>query len=91
MYSTKFQLGFPLGLPPELGFRGRVFTDLGSAGQISPSNSDVQDSGSLRMSAGFGMTWKSPLGPVGMDAGFPLMKESYDKTERFQINFGTRF
>ena len=37
------------------------------------------------------MTWDSPLGPVGMDAGFPILKESFDKTELFQITFGTRF
>ena len=82
---------FPLGLPKELGVNGRVFSDLGSAGQLSPSNSDVRDSGSLRMSTGFGMTWKSPLGPVGVDAGFPILKEDYDNTDIFQINFGTRF
>jgi outer membrane protein insertion porin family len=91
MYSTKFQLSFPLGLPEDLGIKGRVFTDLGSAGQLSPSNSDVQDDASLRMSAGFGMTWRSPMGPLGMDAGFPILKESYDKEELFQINFGARF
>ena len=91
IYSTKLQLGFPLGLPKELGVNGRVFTDFGSAGQLSPSNSNVRDSGSLRMSTGFGMTWKSPLGPVGVDAGFPILKEDYDNTDIFQINFGTRF
>ena len=91
MYSTKFQLSFPLGLPEDLGIKGRIFTDLGSAGQLSPSNSDVQDDASLRMSAGFGMTWRSPMGPLGMDAGFPILKESYDKEEVFQVNFGARF
>ena len=91
MYSTKFQLSFPLGLPQDLGIRGRIFTDLGSAGQLSPSNSDVQDDASLRMSAGFGMTWRSPMGPLGMDAGFPILKEDYDKEEVFQVNFGARF
>ena len=91
MYSTKFQLSFPLGLPEDLGIRGRIFTDLGSAGQLSPSNSDVQDDASLRMSAGIGMTWRSPMGPLGMDAGFPILKESYDKEEVFQVNFGARF
>ena len=91
MYSTKFQLSFPLGLPEDLGIKGRIFTDLGSAGQLSPSNSDVQDDASLRMSAGIGMTWRSPMGPLGMDAGFPILKESYDKEEVFQVNFGARF
>ena len=91
MYSTKLQMTFPLGLPADLGIKGRIFSDLGSSGQLSPSNSDVQDDASLRMSAGVGMTWRSPMGPVGMDAGFPILKESYDKEEIFQINFGARF
>ena len=91
MYSTKLQLTFPLGLPADLGIKGRIFSDLGSSGQLSPSNSDVQDDASLRMSAGVGMTWRSPMGPIGMDAGFPILKESYDKEEIFQVNFGARF
>jgi outer membrane protein insertion porin family len=91
MYSGKFQLTFPLGLPEELGLKGRVFSDLGSVSELNPSNTNVQDSGSIRSSAGFGLTWMSPMGPVGMDAGFPLTKEDYDKTEMIRINFGTRF
>ena len=91
IYASKFQLTFPLGLPADFGVKGRIFSDLGSSGQLSPTNSDVQDDGSLRMSAGIGMTWRSPLGPVGMDAGFPILKENYDKKEVVQISFGTRF
>ena len=91
IYASKFQLTFPLGLPSDFGMKGRIFSDLGSSGQLSPTNSDVQDDGSLRMSAGIGMTWRSPLGPVGMDAGFPILKENYDKKEVVQISFGTRF
>jgi outer membrane protein insertion porin family len=38
-----------------------------------------------------GLTWVSPFGPVGMDAALPLLKEDFDITESFRINFGTRF
>jgi len=91
MFGGKLQLSFPLGLPAELGVMGRVFSDFGSSGSISPSNSDVQDTGSIRVSTGLGLTWVSPLGPIGVDAGFPLVKEDFDETEVFRINFGTRF
>ena len=82
---------FPLGLPNELGISGRVFSDFGSLGSVSPSNANIQDSGKVRLSVGSGLGWQSPFGPINVDFGFPLIKESYDKTERFRLNFGTRF
>jgi outer membrane protein insertion porin family len=91
MYTGSLQLTFPLGLSPEYGVGGRTFTDFGSSGKLNPSGTFVKDVGSLRMSAGIGITWKSPFGPVGMDAAIPLLKEDFDITENVRINFGTRF
>lgn len=91
MYAGSLALTFPLGLPAEFGLNGRVFTDFGSLGKIDPSDSNTQDTGSFRASTGFGMTWASPFGPLGMDVGFPLVKEDFDNTEVFRVNFGTQF
>jgi len=91
MYTGTLQLGFPLGLPAKLGVSGRVFTDMGSSGQLEPTNATVEDTGSLRVSSGVGITWVSPFGPLGFDVGFPLVKEDFDKEELFRVNFGTRF
>ena len=91
MYSGSTEISFPLGLPSEFAISGRVFTDVGSAGKISPSGSSVSDTGSLRASVGTGISWISPFGPIGIDVGFPVLKESIDETEVFRINFGTRF
>jgi outer membrane protein insertion porin family len=91
MYTGSLQLTFPIGLPEEFGIGGRAFTDIGSAGKLEPSASFVQDITSLRVGAGMGLTWVSPFGPVGMDAALPLLKEDFDITESFRINFGTRF
>ncbi len=91
MYTGSLSLKFPLGLPSEFGVSGRIFTDFGSSGKIDPSDSNTLDTGSLRVSSGLGMTWNSPFGPLGVDAGFPLVKESFDRTEVFRINFGTQF
>lgn len=91
MYTGSLQLSFPLGLPEELGIGGRAFTDIGSNGKIEPTASFVQDESSLRVAIGTGITWLSPFGPVGIDAAIPVVKEDFDLTENFRINFGTRF
>ena len=91
MYTGTVMLSFPLGLPAEFGITGRIFTDFGSSGKIHPSDSNTKDTGSLRASSGVGLTWESPLGPLGMDTGFPLAKEDFDITEVFRINFGAQF
>ncbi|MBC8337243.1 MAG: outer membrane protein assembly factor BamA [Rhodospirillales bacterium] len=90
-YTGSLQLDFPLGLPDDFGIGGRAFTDFGSIGKLSPTASYVQDETSLRASAGIGLTWTSPFGPVGMDAALPIIKEDFDLTENIRVNFGTRF
>ncbi len=91
IYFGSTQLEFPLGLPNELGISGRLFSDFGSLGSVNPSNSNIKDTGNVRVSAGAGLGWISPFGPINVDLGWALKKESYDKTELFRFNFGTRF
>jgi outer membrane protein insertion porin family len=91
MYSATAEVVFPIGLPNELGIKAKVFTDLGSSGKLSPSGSEVQDTGALRASVGTGINWVSPLGTIGVDFGFPVLKESFDEVENIRFNFGTKF
>lgn len=92
-YSGSAQLKFPLGLPEELGFSGQVFSDFGSIGETEnySNSSTIDQASSIRVSIGAGVSWKSPMGPVAVDLGFPIKKESFDKRELFRFNFGTRF
>ena len=94
-YAGSLQLTFPLGLPQELDIRGRVFSDAGSAWKLHRGDNasvvEGDDSVNPRVSVGTGLTWVSPFGPLGIDLGFALLKESFDKTEIFRLNFGTRF
>ena len=90
-YAGTVELTFPLGLPKEFGLRGRVWTDAGSAFGIDRTNATVIDKRSIRVSAGFGVSWKSPFGPVRLDIGFPIKKEGFDKTRLLNFNFGARF
>ncbi|MBL6930408.1 MAG: outer membrane protein assembly factor BamA, partial [Rhodospirillales bacterium] len=91
MYRGGVELGFPLGLPEELGLSGKLFSDIGSVGKLNPSGSDVYDTGSLRLSVGTGVTWVSPFGPIAVDFGVPVIKEDFDEDENVRVNFGTRF
>ena len=91
MYSGTIQLSMPLGLPEEFALKGRVFSDFGSLSSVSPENSAVFDEASLRASLGAGVGWTSPFGPINLDMGFPILKESLDVKEVVRVNFGTRF
>ena len=91
LYNGSVELTFPLGLPEELGITGKLFSDLGSIGKLSPSGDDVNDTGSMRMSVGTGVTWVSPFGPLGIDFGVPVISETFDEEEAMRVNFGTRF
>jgi outer membrane protein insertion porin family len=90
-YTGTVQLGFPLGLPQELGITGRVFTDFGSLFAGIETGAGVESSASMRVSAGAGVSWASPLGPIRLDLGLPVKREKFDKKELFRISFGTRF
>ncbi|MGE4562192.1 MAG: BamA/TamA family outer membrane protein, partial [Rhodospirillales bacterium] len=91
-YTGRVQLAFPFAFLPEgSGVKGRLFSDVGSAGKLEPSNSNVGDTASVRLSVGTGLTWLSPFGPIGVDLGFPLLKEAFDEKENFRISFGTQF
>jgi outer membrane protein insertion porin family len=91
MYAGSTELTFPLGLPVEFALAGKIFSDFGSTGQLEPSRTFVNDTGSIRVTVGAGVTWMSPFGPLGIDLGFPVAKESFDETETVRVNFGTSF
>ena len=85
------ELNFPLGLPEELGFTGAAFTDFGTAYGADGDSNLIEDSKSLRVTAGVGLAWRSPLGPVRLDLAFPVLVEDFDKDQLINFSFGTRF
>jgi len=85
------EMTFPLGLPKELGLQGRVFTDIGSAFGIDVSGPSLVDRATPRVTVGIGLSWRSPLGPLRLDFGFPVVKQSLDRTQLFNFRFGARF
>jgi outer membrane protein insertion porin family len=91
--TASAEITFPLGLPKEIDVRSKFFTDVGVIGNTDPSvpHSQVLSSLTPRIGIGTGFIWASPLGPVNIDLGYPILRESYDKMEIFRFNFGTRF
>ena len=104
-YIGSLQLTFPTGLPKEYGISGALFTEFGGLGILDPNDrrkqvftsgtstitSYVDDSLSLRASAGVSIFWDSPFGPVQFDFAQPFAREEYDNTETFRFSTRTRF
>ncbi|MGH7046959.1 MAG: outer membrane protein assembly factor BamA [Stellaceae bacterium] len=105
-YTGSVTLGVPLGLPKELGISGRIFSDFGTLYHMEPTQitltpaqlattgglqPEVEDSPAIRWSAGVGVSWKSPVGPIRLDLAVPIRKEPFDQTQFFRVSFGTKF
>ncbi len=91
-YTATTEISFPIGLPADLDVRGRVFGIIGSVWDLdNDTTAIVDDESSPRVSIGTGVTWNSPFGPVLVDIGIPVVKESFDKDELLSFSFGTRF
>jgi outer membrane protein insertion porin family len=91
-YVGTAEVRFPIGLPPELGVSGIVFSQAGSLASIDdPPAAPLFDVGSLRASAGIGFAWKSPFGPFRIDYAKALRQETLDRTQNIFFSFGTRF
>jgi outer membrane protein insertion porin family len=61
----------------------------GSASYTGPCT--VLDSMNFRASVGAGLVWKSPFGPLRLEASYPILKEKFDDKEWFRFSIGTRF
>lgn len=88
------EVQFPVGLPEEYGIKGRVFTDFGTLFDTDLTTATVPflvDKHSIRASAGFGLTWSSPFGPLAVDFALPYLAEDFDREEFFRFSVGTRF
>lgn len=85
------EVDFPTGLPEDLGVRAHGFSDFGSLWSLDDSGATIQDVNSLRVAAGAGISWRSPMGPVRIDLAKALIKESFDNLQQFRFSFGTRF
>jgi len=90
-YTLQSNLGFPIGLPKELGITALLFSDIGNLTGIDDSGSTLTDKDALRASIGAGLAWRSPFGPVHLYIAKAILLEDFDEIETFRFSFGTRF
>ncbi|MDX8413730.1 MAG: outer membrane protein assembly factor BamA [Mariprofundales bacterium] len=99
MMRGAVDLFFPLpGIRTE-GFRGVLFTETGSTWGNANSTFNGRSisvrqpfSGSLfRVSAGFGVEWLSPVGPVALIWAKAIRKQPGDLTRGFEFSLGSSF
>jgi len=89
----EFQISSTLAIAKPLDFsntnegnvQGILFLDTGTVGE------SLGDSFDLRASVGAQLTWKSPIGPIGIYYAVPIKKLSTDVTEEFSLNLGASF
>ena len=91
IYNGSVELRVPLGLEQSTGVSTVLFLDVGGLTEVDATGPEVRNEASLRMSAGFGISWDSPFGPVRGDFGIPILKENFDKKELFRFSFGRVF
>jgi len=85
---SNVEIEFPIIPPAQV--RGVVFFDVGNAyGGVYGDELPGQDL--LRVSAGFGVRWRSPMGPLRFEWGFPLDRRPGERGQVFEFTIGSFF
>jgi outer membrane protein insertion porin family len=86
VFNAEFITPFP-GAGNDKTLRLFGFTDAGRAfGANEPVSLDQ-----LRVSAGVGLSWISPMGPLRFSYATPIVKQTGDRIQRLQFQIGTSF
>lgn len=94
-FNASAEAQFPIPIVPEsFGLRGAVFADAATlyGSKVNVAGTDIVSTGmELRASAGIGLLWASPFGPLRIDYAIPLKKLDTDNTQEFNFGISTRF
>ena len=74
-----------------LGWRGATSANSNGGFKPAPILSPAQqiaNSRALRSSIGASLIWDSMFGPIRVDYAYPIAKQNYDVTQRFQFHAG---
>jgi len=84
--NTELYIPVP-GMGNDKSLRFFAFFDIGNAWG---ADQDVTFD-SLRASTGLGISWISPMGPLKLSYGTPVLSQGTDRIQPFQFQIGTRF
>jgi outer membrane protein insertion porin family len=99
-WAASVELQTPMFFAPkDFGMKLAVFADAGQLVDYVGPTSWAQTgetlinsgNGNIRSSAGVGLIWDSPFGPLRFDLAYPITKEPYDIKQIFRFGGGTRF
>jgi outer membrane protein insertion porin family len=84
----QFNVEYIFPLLKEVGLMGVVFTDVGNL----YDNDQNIDFSNMRQTAGFGVRWYSPMGPIRLENGFILdPKPGENQSGRWEFTMGQSF
>jgi outer membrane protein insertion porin family len=86
VFNAEFITPFP-GAGNDKTLRMFAFTDVGKAFAQNESVSFSQ----LRASAGIGLSWISPMGPLRFSYATPVRQQTGDRIQKLQFQIGTSF
>ena len=87
-FNANAELYFPVpGSGNDKSLRIFAFSDVGNVWRDGESVT----ASSLRASAGVGLSWLSPMGPLKLSWGSPLKYQPTDRIQKFQFQIGTAF
>ena len=86
LFVTKLDYSYEISNNSNFPIFLNLFNDYGLVweNKTKPTNND----NSLRSSAGFGIRYYSPIGPIGFSWGFPIMDKEYDIKRMFIFSIG---
>jgi len=85
---NNLEIEFPIIPPAQI--RGVVFFDTGNAFGGLYGDEPFRFE-SMRLSAGFGVRWRSPMGPLRFEWGFPLKRKPDERAQVFEFTIGSFF
>lgn len=86
--NVNAELYLPLsGTGSDKTLRWFTYVDVGNVW----GENQKMDLGTLRASAGIGLSWISPVGPLKLSYGRPIRKEPTDRIQPLQFQIGTAF
>ena len=98
-WTTSAELQSPVPfVSPDAQLKVALFSDTGSLWASSASSvsqlaslspaQQIAKSRAIRSSVGAGLIWDSMFGPIRVDYAYPIVKQPFDVTQRFQFSAG---